>query len=466
MNGSANRGGGGVKPISAATRSTAGGGSAAGGAGNAGGSHQVSCFARNWRVLRHCCCRYGFYPAFVAPIVTAACLLSLYSASGCDFLDLDVGFTPSNAAYNRSEASLGLFFYQRNDFEHSNKYRDRFHTGCVQYTDTFQRDFISQDRTWKVARIMALIAGISSVCCSIGVWLVCFVPIPVNIAWPGILLPLVMLSFIAEGSKFLIFDIALCSNAIWLPSGVDSRPQSAEGCGLGQSGIFGVTAAALFLVSLLMICLNTPEQRVLDPDYGLFFVTGNEHDLEAQRGHVHHHEDGIEVTDRVDDDFESHIGGHSKPPSDGDYNVYGDTDSEFDVYTTNPLTPTGNLLRNSHSDQRSAATSSMGTNPSQYACESSSSSAQKTTMTSLSLASTKEHDVAAAGSSEQQDDRPKQRVSESRVSKLEQMELNVSAGTDSMLQDLVSDLNTSLGAVDISAEELLPPGNSRGAAKE
>lgn len=106
-----------------------------------------------WRLWRHCCCRYGFYPLLVAPIVTSGCLLSLYSSAGCDFLRVNIGFTPSNAAWNQSTAELGLFYYQ-SGIPDENTYKSALLDGCRPYREQFNTDFIEDDRTWKVAKIM------------------------------------------------------------------------------------------------------------------------------------------------------------------------------------------------------------------------------------------------------------------------------------------------------------------------
>jgi hypothetical protein len=124
-------------------------------------SRQPSGFTYSWKLWRRCCCRYGTYPLIVAPIVTAGCLMSLYASAGCDFVRVDVGFTPSNEAWNQSTAQLGLFFYQSGAPE-TNKYREALLDGCQWYDDDFNEAFIDEDRTWKVARIMAYISGYSS----------------------------------------------------------------------------------------------------------------------------------------------------------------------------------------------------------------------------------------------------------------------------------------------------------------
>ena len=116
----------------------------------------------SWRLWRYCCCRYGWYPLLVAPIVTVGCLFSLYSAAGCDFIRVDVGFTPSNTGWNSSEAELGLFLYQ-SDEPVTNKYRAAFIDGCRSYTEELVDEFVEDDRTWRVAQIMAYVSGIGSI---------------------------------------------------------------------------------------------------------------------------------------------------------------------------------------------------------------------------------------------------------------------------------------------------------------
>ena len=241
---------------------------------------EPSCFARYWRVWRNCCCRFGLLPLALAPILTAGFLLSIYSSAGCSFVDLQIGFSPNTPAWNQSQAELGFFYYTNyQEPPHSNPLRQKLQGGCYPYTNAFTNTFVIMDRTWKVARIMAGIAGLSSLLCFVLIWLMVLTPIPTGSIWPCILLPLVMLSFIAEGSKFLLFDMALCSSSIWFPSGVDSLPQRAQSCSMGPSSVYAVVAGSLFLVALMLICFQTPEARVLDPNYGLFM--GNELDLEA-----------------------------------------------------------------------------------------------------------------------------------------------------------------------------------------
>ena len=94
------------------------------------------------------------------PIITSGSLLSLYSSFGCDFVDLEVGFTPSNKAWNQSTAiSLGLFTMYTGVEEGGNIFTDKILDGCEWYPSNFEYDFVQGDRTWKVARIMALISG-------------------------------------------------------------------------------------------------------------------------------------------------------------------------------------------------------------------------------------------------------------------------------------------------------------------
>jgi hypothetical protein len=289
------------------------------------------CCQRSWRVFfRYCCCTAGWYPALVAPFITIGCVLSLYSSAGCNYIDLSVGFVPSNEAaivagnnnnYTSSDTlHLGFFFRNQHLHRHdiasiaanegdeeqqpkqierktategdanknnvkdnnintttsssysgrmNHRYREMFHEGCVWYDAAFEESIIARDRTWRVGRIIALIAGAASLSALVTIWSILLLPTPLGCVWPTILLPATMLSFIAEGSKFLLFDAAVCRNAMWYPSGVDSLPEVADDCAIGSSAYFGIAAAVLHFVSLLCVCLYAPEKRKLDPDFGM-----------------------------------------------------------------------------------------------------------------------------------------------------------------------------------------------------
>lgn len=236
-----------------------------------------------WKFWRHFLCRGGYYPVVVAPIITAGFILSVYSSAGCEFIDITVGFTPNNAALNESQVDLGLFFhYDDSSIGESNQYKDLFHRGCVWYDDVFDEMIITKDRTWKVARIIATVAAAAGLLAVVTIWLLMLCPLPVGCLWPAILLPSTMLSFISEGSKFLLLDIALCRNAVWFPSGVDSLPERAENCTLGSSGFIGVAAGSAYLVALLFVCLHSPEKRDLDPNYGVEFVSPEPEFIDAE----------------------------------------------------------------------------------------------------------------------------------------------------------------------------------------
>ena len=98
----------------------------------------------------------------MAPIVTVGCLFSLYSATGCDFIRVNVGFTPSNTGWNNSTLELGLFRYQSGE-DDINKHYAAFVDGCRSYTEELVDEFVEDDRTWRVAQIMAYVSGIGSI---------------------------------------------------------------------------------------------------------------------------------------------------------------------------------------------------------------------------------------------------------------------------------------------------------------
>mmetsp|Transcript_1775 Transcript_1775/g.3421 ORF Transcript_1775/g.3421 Transcript_1775/m.3421 type:complete len:391 (-) Transcript_1775:46-1218(-) len=261
-----------------------------------------SCPKHCWMYGRHSVCRYGWYPALVAPFLTMACLLSLYSSGGCDFIKVHVGFTPQpNMGWNESDASLGFWYYGEEDAVHDFDYVP-IYGGCEWYQDGFDEIFIQKDRTWTVARIMAMVAGGASTVAAILSWLYVFTPLPTGFLWPVLFLPVVMIAFIAEGSKFLLFDIGVCRTSVWLPSGVNSLPQTAEYCELGESAYFAIASGAFLLVGLLLVCVNVPRERELDPHFG----TVEDYDVEGdtddhQENSDHAYEDLDDVMDTIEE---------------------------------------------------------------------------------------------------------------------------------------------------------------------
>jgi hypothetical protein len=410
-----------------------------------------------WSLWRYCCCRLGVYPLVVAPLMTAACLLSLYSSSGCEFIELSVGFTPINAAMNQSQVNLGLFYYQPAfvvpiategqekgqdgiivQEEGENKYKQVLFEGCQAYTTDITDDMVKPDRTWKIARIMALIAAGASTLGTILAWSFVVTPLSPNYAWPGIFLPVIMIAFIAEGSKFLIFDIALCRTSLWLPSGVDSPAQAAEACELGTSALTAIAAGAVLLVVLLGVCLKAPEYRDLDPDYGVFYATGAEHDVEAAAAVA---------------SFSNH-----GPFPDDTSSSFPEESVMDDLYT--------NTMQESQSgwdDNNDDGDDEGGDGTSEKISLDSGKDSDAPLIKSKFVLS--DHDVVEAtlvatpleqgdATGKPENQHYTERVSESRLSKVAQMQLNAAASesNDDMIEQLVTDLNTSFQQSPLVAE--------------
>jgi len=216
----------------------------------------------------------------VAPILTIGFLLSVYSTSGCQFVNVDLGFTPKpNAAWNSTTEHLGFFYHYQPKVrqEESDAFLDpdvldSVHSNCYLYSEAMQDEFIDNDRTWKVARIMALIAGGGSGLSAVLAWSFvggCYCP--VNFLWPVILLPIVMISFIAEGSKFLLFDMSICRNEIFEIETDDGGAEfeGVDSCTLGGTAKFAIASACLLLVGMLLVCFHVPNERELDPEFGI-----------------------------------------------------------------------------------------------------------------------------------------------------------------------------------------------------
>lgn len=251
----------------------------------------------SWYRLRHVCCKYGILSVVVAVLLTMATILTFMSISSCQIVKLNVGFEPSNSTTSSSltttsSLSFGFWFYEKNSSKELTSEQEHpladaafispVFEGCAWYTEEMEDLYIHRDRTWTVARVMATLAASASFLSLLLAWSFCITPCcKVQCLWPTLLLPLTMIAFIGEGSKFLIFDVGMCRNAIWTPAGVDSLPQSAQDCLLGESSYYGMAAAAIYLICTLLVCMRVPVERELDPNYGMHLVEDDPHDEEA-----------------------------------------------------------------------------------------------------------------------------------------------------------------------------------------
>ncbi|KAL7529894.1 hypothetical protein ACHAXR_003213 [Thalassiosira sp. AJA248-18] len=219
-----------------------------------------------WRLWRHCLCRFGWYPLFVAPLVTCACLLDLYSSTGCDFIRMDIGFRPANDVWSDSHAQLGLFSFDSHETD-KNKWKRSFNDGCQLYSENFVSTFMATDQTWHISRIMAYISGISSLVALATAWLLTITPLPASFLWPGVLLPAVVLSMLSGAAKFFFFDAQICKEPLWFVDET-SEPVAAESCEIGESSVFGIASVAAYFFCTILICFRSPQKRTLDENFG------------------------------------------------------------------------------------------------------------------------------------------------------------------------------------------------------
>ena len=276
----------------------------------------------------------------MAPVLTMGFLLSVYSTSGCDFVRVELGFDPKpNEAWNSSSASLGFFYGDMPDYDiveadFDAKFLTDFHEDCHWYPDAFEDNFIDSDRTWKVARIMSMISAGSSLLSSLFAW-ISLGPFycPVAALWPTVLLPMVMVAFIAEGSKFLIFDMSICRNKIFeVEEESATEFLEAESCSLGDSATYGIISGILLLVAMLMVCLKVPEERQLDPRYGNPDWKSTANDSDGREDFQRQGPSKNSMSHRSDEIVEARQMSHEQPQFRDEYYK----DDELERYGTNP----------------------------------------------------------------------------------------------------------------------------------
>ena len=205
-----------------------------------------------WKLWRHCLCRFGWYPIFVAPLITCAAFMDLYSSSGCDFIRLDIGFVPVNEVWPGPTAHLGLFGYDT--FEvNSNRWKRSFNNGCQVYSPNFESAYIGADQTWQITRIMAYISGCASLVAVAIAWLLTITPLPASFLWPGVLLPASILAMLTGCAKFLFFDAKVCTEELWFDEGMD-EPVAPQSCLMGDSAVCGCCSRGILFVHHSYLC--------------------------------------------------------------------------------------------------------------------------------------------------------------------------------------------------------------------
>lgn len=83
-----------------------------------------------------------------------------------------------------------------------------------------------------------------------------------------------------------MFDTAVCRTALWTPIGVDSLAQKAESCTLGNTAVHTIISGCIFFIALMFVCLKAPEKRALDEHYGLRYDDYDDNMQPEQAVHV------------------------------------------------------------------------------------------------------------------------------------------------------------------------------------
>lgn len=89
-----------------------------------------------------------------------------------------------------------------------------------------------------------------------------------------------------------MFDTAICRTAVWTPEGVNSLPQKAEACSLGSTAVYTIISGCIFFVALMFVCLKAPKKRTLDESYGQSYddeIHNNNNTNNNMNHHSHHH---------------------------------------------------------------------------------------------------------------------------------------------------------------------------------
>jgi len=214
-------------------------------------------------------------------------ILTWLTTFSCNFLEIDIGFEPSNNEWGEAKLSIGPWYYKTganeelSGAEGLNSFIDGFRRdSCSGYTDELKSSFIDSDSVWQFARVSLLIGGISALVATVIITMVVFCSLPVCFIWTGVLLPSVVLALAVSAVTFMMVDIDICNSRFWEPAGPEYTPTVAKSCSLGESAFILIGGLACFLIALSLIIYDVPIRRALDPEYNADKSEMNELDVE------------------------------------------------------------------------------------------------------------------------------------------------------------------------------------------
>ena len=135
------------------------------------------------------------------------------SLTSCDFINVQIGFIPSNIALNTTEFKIGFWSYQS-----KGKALLEFNDDCTNFTDKMELAFFEDDGIWKALRLTRLISMISSCIALFFISLICFCRFPAWRAWHHIMLPAICTTFFFGASTLLVRYSYICVKRVWEPS--------------------------------------------------------------------------------------------------------------------------------------------------------------------------------------------------------------------------------------------------------
>ena len=226
-------------------------------------------------------------PIIVVLLMTLILLLSFYSAFGCDFLILDIGFRPLNIDFDE-KTKFGPFSFKSgrsssntNDSESSSGGDGK----CLYYPDDF-RDFvnISGDSDWQAARALSVIGSIILLPITMIAWIGAtdrrLTTLPqwgfaAPASWSKVgsgarhllkswrVLAFIALSiqFIVEAGKLSFMNIGICHDELWMKKVTGDYVAALGGCSRSNGANCAISAMFFCFTGAAILLILEKENR-------------------------------------------------------------------------------------------------------------------------------------------------------------------------------------------------------------